>query len=290
MSGAARRARGFTLLELVVVITIASVVAVFMVLFLGTPVEAYFAQSRRADLVDSADRVVRNLASDVQSALPNSLRQTGGGGVVALEMLATAGVARYYGTGDKSYLPPAQEAQEELATGQPDTDFYTLDQFASANGNYLAVDNQGVPGAYGFGGIMTPLPPAFTVTPNAATAEEQIHFAGAGFDFTTPSPTHSVFLVTGPVSYLCDINTQTVRRYWNYAITAAQGAVATDAQLMAAGATRSLLAEHVTACAVTVVPAPPSGNFGQLVVLNVTLSNAGETLPVFQEVATEYLP
>jgi MSHA biogenesis protein MshO len=290
MSGAARRVRGFTLLELAVVITIASVVAVFMVLFLATPVEAYFAQSRRADLVDSADRVVRSLASDVQSALPNSIRQTGGGGVVALEMLATAGVARYYGTGDKSYLPPAQEALEELTTGQPDTDFYTLDQFVSANGNYLAVDNQGVPGAYGFGGVMTPLPPPFTVTPNAATAEEQIHLAGAGFDFTTPSPTHSVFLVTGPVSYLCDINTQTVRRYWNYAIAAAQGAVATDAQLMAAGATRSLLAEHVTACAVTVVPAPLSGNFGQLVVLTVTLSNAGETLPVFQEVATEYLP
>jgi MSHA biogenesis protein MshO len=290
MSGPARRARGFTLLELTVVITIASVLAVFMVLFLGTPVEAYFAQSRRADLVDSADRVLRSLASDVQSALPNSIRQTGGGGVVALEMLATAGVARYYGTGDKSYLPPIQEAVEELTTGQPDTDFYTLDQFASANGNYLAVDNQGVPGAYGFGGIMTPLLPPSTVTPNAATVEEQIHLAGAGFDFTTPSPTHSVFLVTGPVSYLCDINTQTVRRYRNYAIAAAQGAVATDAQLMAAGATRSLLAEHVTACAVTVVPAPLSGKFGQLVVLTVTLSNAGETLPVFQEVATEYLP
>jgi MSHA biogenesis protein MshO len=290
MSGAARRERGFTLLELAIVITIASVVAVFMVLFLGTPVEAYFAQSRRADLVDSADRVVRSLASDVQSALPNSIRQTGGGGVVALEMLATAGVARYYGTGDKSYLPPAQETLEELAAGQLDTDFYTLDQFVSANGSYLAVDNQGAPGAYGFGGVMTPLPPPFTVTPNVATAEEQIHFSGAGFDFTTPSPTHSVFLVTGPVSYLCDINTQTVRRYWNYAIAAAQAAVATDAQLMAAGATRSLLAEHVTACAVTVVPAPLSGNFGQLAVLTVTLSNAGETLPVFQEVATEYLP
>ena len=290
MSGPARRARGFTLLELAVVITIASVLAVFMVLFLGTPVEAYFAQSRRADLVDSADRVLRSLASDVQGALPNSIRQTGGGGVVALEMLATAGVARYYRTGDKSYLPPIQKAQEELTTGQLDTDFYTLDQFASANGNYLAVDNQGVPGAYGFGGIMTPIPPPSTVTPNNATVEEQIHLAGAGFKFTTPSPTHSVFLVTGPVSYLCDINTQTVRRYWNYAIAAAQGAVATDAQLMAAGATRSLLAEHVTACAVTVVPAPLSGNFGQLVVLNVTLSNSGETLPLFQEVATEYLP
>jgi MSHA biogenesis protein MshO len=288
MIGSARRARGFTLLELVVVITISGVVAIFMVFFLTAPVESYFAQSRRADLVDSADRLLRSVSGDVRAALPNSIRLTTTGSVVALELLATAGVARYYGPGDKSALPPAQQALEELAIGQPDTDFFTLDQFASLSGSYLAVNNPGVPGAYAFGGVMTPLPPQFSITPNAATAEEQIHFSGAGFDFTTASPTHNIFLVSGPVSYLCDTSSQTVRRYWGYTISAAQAAVATDPQLMAAGASRSLIAQNVSACSLSVVPG--SGTFGQLVILRITLTSSGEALPVFQEVATRELP
>jgi MSHA biogenesis protein MshO len=280
--------RGFTLVELVVVITIAAIVAVFMVFFLGTPVDAYFAQSSRAGLVDSADRILRSLSADVPMALPNSLRQSGGGGVLALELLATTGVARYYGTGDKSYLPPAQEALEELSIGQPDTDFYTLELFGAANGSYLAIDNQGLPGAYAFGGVMTPLPPQFTITAVGATVEDHVHFAGAGFNFTNASPTNSVFLVSGPVSYLCDTNAQTVQRYTGYAISAAQPA--TDAQLMAAGATRSLVAQSVAACTVTIVPAPVSALYGQLAIVEVTLTSNGETLQMFDEIATESVP
>jgi len=288
MRAAARLQQGFTLIELVIVITVGAIVAVFMVFFLGTPIDAYFAQSSRANLVDSGDRVLRSVAGDVRTALPNSLRVTASGSVAALELLATNAVARYYGPGDKNYLTPAKEALEELAIGQPDTAFYTMTQFASLNGSYLAVDNQGSPGAYGFGGIMTPLPPAFTVTPDNATVEDHATFSGAGFDFANASPTNSIFLVSGPVSYLCDSNAQTVQRYSGYTIAAVQ--MATDAQLMAAGATRSLIAQNVSGCTLNVVAAPASAKYGQLLILEVTLANGSETLPVFQEAATEYLP
>src|SRR5262249_31078432 len=158
---------------LIVVITVVAVVAALMIGSLETPVESYFAQSRRADLVDSADRILRSVASDVRTALPNSVRLTAAGGVVALELLAMSGV-----------------------------------------------------------------------------------------DFTSGSPTHSVFLVSGPVSYLCDTNARTVRRYSGYTVAAAQSAVPTDAQLMSAGAARSLIAQQVSACNITVVPAPASAKFG----------------------------
>jgi MSHA biogenesis protein MshO len=283
------RRRGFTLIELAVVITIASVVAVLMLGFLTTPVDTYYAQTRRADLVDSADRVLRSVDSDVRSALPNSIRKTTVGSVTALELLATAGVARYYGSGDKSYLPPAQEALQELATGAPDNAFYTLSLFASLAGNYLAVNNQGSPGAYGFGGIMTPLPPTFTITPNVVTSEEQVTLTGAGFNFSTDSPTHRIFLVSGPVSYLCNTTAQTLNRYSGYNIATLQ--VTTDTGLIAAGATRSLIAHNVSACNVTVVPAPAfPKRYGQLVILSATLASSGETLQVFEESATREIP
>jgi MSHA biogenesis protein MshO len=286
-----RSSQGFTLIELVVVITIAAVVAGFVATLLSIPVESYFAQSRRADLVDSADRILRSVASDVRSALPNSARVNAAGSVVALELLATTGVARYYGPGDKSDLPPIQQALEELATTQTDDAFYALNQFASlVGGNYLAVNNQGMPGAYGFGGVMTPLPPRFTIMPNGSTAEEQVTFTGPGFNFTTASPTHSMFLVSGPVSYVCDTNAQTVRRYSGYTLAAAQSAVTTDAQLTSRGAARALIAQHVSACSAAVVPAPASGNYGQLVILKITLASSGETLQVFQQAATSHLP
>lgn len=284
-------AAGFTLLELVIVMAISAIVAVFVVFFLATPVEAYFAQTRRADLVDSADRILRSVAADVRTALPNSLRQSAAAGVVALELLSTGGVARYYGAGDKQYIGGAQEPVEELSIGAPDQSFYTFDPFVPASaGSYLAVNNQGLPGAYAMAGVMTPfssigapLPP-----PAVVPGEWWVQLPGAGFDFATPSPTHSVFVVTSPVSYLCDTNAQTLQRYTGYAPAAAQPA--TNAQLVAAGATVSLIAQNVSACSLTLVAAPASGKFNQLVILAITLSNGGEILPVFDEVATEYVP
>ena len=291
MSGVRARAAGFTLLELVVVMAIAAIVAVFMVFFLAAPVESYFAQTRRADLVDSADRILRSVGADVRSALPNSLRQSAGGGVVALELLATSGVARYYGPGDKQYLGGAQQLAQELSIGAPDQSFYTLGLFAPGSaGSYLAIDNQAPPLAYSAGaGVMTPPLTAFQINAVGATFEDRVQFPAApGMRFASPSPTHSVFVVTGPVSYLCDTGAQTLARYSGYTPAAAQPT--TSAQLLGAGATAALIAQDVAACTVTLVAAPASGRFNQLVILDVTLVNSGETLQVFHQVATEYLP
>ena len=291
MSRTRTSAAGFTLLELVIVMAVTAIVAVFMVFFLATPVESYFAQTRRADLVDSADRILRNVGSDVGSALPNSIRESAAGGVVALELLSTSGVARYYGAGDKQYLGGAQQLAEELSIGAPDQSFYTLGVFAPGSaGSYLAIDNQVPPLAYAGGaGVMTPPLTVFQVNAVGATGEDRVQFPAApGMNFANASPTHSVFVVSSPVSYLCDTNAQTLERYTGYTPAAAQPT--TNAQLVAAGATPALIAQNVSACSITLVPAPVSGKFNQLLILDITLSNSGEILQVFHEVATEYLP
>lgn len=283
-----QRARGFTLIELIVVITIAAIIAVFMVFFMTTPVDAYFAQTRRSDLVDAEDRILRNFTADVSTALPGSIRWTAVGNYRAVELLATTGVARYYGPGDKSYLPAAQQGAQELSTGSLDTDgFYTVGHYGPTNGAYLAVTRPGAPSAYALTGIMTSL---FNITVNAATDEDQVTLTGGGFTFSGASPTHSSFIVSGPVTYICDTTptVRTLRRYWSYPVSASQPFDPTTAPLTPPTKS-SLIATNVTACSFPPYQ-PAATSSGQMLLLQVTLTSNSEVLQVFHEISTRYGP
>ena len=297
MSRRSLRAAGFTLVELVVVIVLTAIVASFMVLFLDAPMQSYFAQTRRSDLVDSADRITRAVSADVRTALPNSLRINPAGS--ALELLATKGVARYYGQNDKNGTPPG----EELTIGASATSFGTLDSFTAQAlpyqaQDYVSVGNLGPPtyDAYNSAdGVMTALR-TITVDPNPSTppyvAQENLVQLGAAFTFkaagapaTQPS-VHNAYLVSGPVSYVCNPNpgnpaAGTLRRYSGYAVSAAQ-------PVPPGGGTSALIAHDVAACTISLVAAPAGYAYGQLAILSVSLASNGETLQVFLEMPTEY--
>jgi MSHA biogenesis protein MshO len=282
---AKQRARGFTLIELIVVITITAIISVFLVFFLTTPVESYFAQTRRSDLVDAENRILRNVATDVSTALPGSIRATASGSAVALELLATTGVARYYGPGDKSYLPPLQQSAQELSTGSLDTTgFYTIGHYGPTTGAYLAVTRPGAPSAYALTGIMTS---QFKITVSGPTNEDHITLTGGGFTFSGASPTHTSFIVSGPVTYICDTTAQTLRRFWSYPVTTSQPFDPTAAPLSGPGVRSSLIATNVTSCSFTPYQRPGT-NFGQMLLLRVTFTSNTEVMQVFHEVSTRY--
>ena len=92
---APRHAGGFTLIELVVGIVLSAIVIGFAALFMSTPVDAYFAQSRRSGLVDSSDAITRRLADDLRHALPNSVRIRNAGTRAIVELLVVEKVAFY---------------------------------------------------------------------------------------------------------------------------------------------------------------------------------------------------
>jgi MSHA biogenesis protein MshO len=282
--------------ELVIAIVIAAIVASFMVLFLDAPVQAYFAQTRRADLADSANRIATAVTRDVRTALPNSLRLTAAGTGKALELLATQGTARYYGEGDKK-----GDATEELTVGGGHTtlSFGTLELFSSGalpSPLYLSVGNLGNPAqpaydAYIRGnGVMTTA--AVTLGPNPSTpppppfvAGENLVTLGVPMTFEAPAAgippsVHNAYLVSGPVSYVCDSKAGTFTRYSGYAVT--------NGQSVRPGGASALIAHDVSQCTISIVNAPSSYAYGGLAILTVTLSSGGETLQVFLEAPAEY--
>ncbi|MGH8298029.1 MAG: prepilin-type N-terminal cleavage/methylation domain-containing protein [Steroidobacteraceae bacterium] len=304
MSRQSRKARGFTLVELVVVIVLTAIVASFIVLFLDAPLESYFAQTRRSDLVDSANRIIDTVTPDVHTALPNSLRIRAVGARTALELLATEGVARYYGQGDKNAANGGQPG-EELTVGNPAASFGTLDSFttqALPYRPYLSVGNLGTATYTAYNsatGVMTPAstvvtvspnpsaapPPPFVAEENQVTLSPQMTFKALGAPATQPS-VHNAYLVSGPVSYVCNPNpvnpaAGTLMRYSGYAVT--------TAQRVPPGGTSALIAHDVSRCTLSIVSAPASYSYGELAILTVTLSSSGETLQVFLEAPVEYI-
>lgn len=66
--------KGFTLVELVIVITLTGVLATSLAVFFPPLMQSYFDTKRRASLTDAADTALRRMKRDVQVAVPNSIR------------------------------------------------------------------------------------------------------------------------------------------------------------------------------------------------------------------------
>ncbi|HSZ08824.1 MAG TPA: prepilin-type N-terminal cleavage/methylation domain-containing protein [Steroidobacteraceae bacterium] len=285
MRTATRIARGFTLVELVITIAVSSVVVAFMAMFIVTPMTIYTAQTRRAMLVDEADSALRFIGRDLRAALPNSVRVTASGSVTALELLATADGARYQNSGPLSNPALALDltaADGAFATTVPFTQL-TLPWTSSAY--YLAIYNVGVPGADAY---QTPPPTPNVITPAGttitisagATANQNLVTLSPAFQFAFGSPGQRVFLVSGPVSYLCDTAAATLTRYSGYTIASAQPASA--AALNAAGATAALVAGNVAGCQFVLSAGTAQRN--GLATLTLQITQSGESVQLLHQV------
>jgi len=280
-------ARGFTLIELVITITVGSIVVAFMALFIVMPMNAYSTQTQQAALVDAADSALRFMARDLRSALPNSVRVSSGGTVTALELLATADGARYQDGGPVANPALALDftaADGAFATTVPFTQL-TLPWTSSSY--YLSIYNVGVPGAnaYQMTNVITPAGTTISIAAGA-TANQNLVTLSPAFQFAFGSPGKRVYLVSGPVSYLCDTAAATLTRYSGYTIAGAQPASA--AALSAAGATAALVAANVASCQFTLTTGTAERN--ALATLTLQISQNGQSVQLLNEVQVVNAP
>jgi len=275
------RQRGMTLIELVITITVGSIVVGFMAMFITLPMNAYSAQTRRATLVDAADGALRFMGRDLSAALPASVRTSASGSVTALELLATVDGARYRASG-----PLANPALElDLTTADAafatDVPFTRLTLPWTSTSSYLSIANVGVPGAnaYAMNDVITPAGTTISIGAGA-TSNTNLVTLSPGFQFSWSSPNKRVYLLSGPVSYLCDSAAGTLTRFSGYSISATQPV--SSATLLSAGATAALVASDVASC--TFSYAAGSAQRNALVTLTLQLSNSGELVQLLQQV------
>lgn len=272
-----RRAQGFTLVELVVSITLAAIVVGFAGMLLTVPLQNYDQQTRRAELADSAGAAWPLLRDELRTALPNSARTRRSGSNVALEFLAAVDWVRYQG-------PP----------GAPFTTsgtFRGLPVPFTATNHFLSVNNLGsaVPGAdaWALTGSISAAGSTVTVQAGVLPGEQRVTVTPAPA-FAADSPRHRAYLVSGPVTWLCDESAGTISRYAGYSIASAHSARDTAAELLAAGASVRLLARDISHCDFIVGPGSP--NSAQVVTARLTAIRGGDTFELAEQAALENLP
>lgn len=131
-----QRLRGFTLVELVVVIMITGIMAGSIAVFFVPAINTYFDARRRAEMTDTADTALRRMARDVRRAVPNSIRIVGG---TCFELVPTTAGGLYRRAAD---IDTAGEDPLDIA--QPDVSFDVLSQLSAtpAAGDFVVIGNQ----------------------------------------------------------------------------------------------------------------------------------------------------
>jgi MSHA biogenesis protein MshO len=245
-------------------------------------------QARRGRLVDSADSALQRISRDVRRALPNSVRVVNSGGRSALELLGTVDGARYRNDAPGS-------ADQILDFASADSAFNAIGPFSqiakpfSSTAHFLAIYNVGVAGAdaYELATVMTPAGTQINIATDAFPGEDRVNLAPA-FKFAFGSPTQRVFLVDGPISYICDSVAGTLTRYSGYTIAQNHAARDSAAELTGAGASAALVAGQVTACSFSY--APGTSERSGIVTIEVAVGEQGETISLLTQVHVDNVP
>ncbi len=249
----ARSARGFTLVEMVVAITLIGILAMVATPMLQLPMSAYIDSVRRANANAELNVALSKMGDDLAQALPGSVRATTSGGVDYLEFVHVRAVGRYRAQAGGGPICPAATCmgggnRDVLRLNAPDNCFATLGPLegtvagvvpAPLVGSDFVVVN---PGQAPLWAVYNPAPgltnksllQSLPAPPPPPVANGRRCIVVALFRYTDPTggpssstprpsiPGRPFYVVDTPVTYVCNRNTRTLTRVWGYAMTAIQ--------------------------------------------------------------------
>lgn len=133
------RMRGFTLIELIMVITITGIMAASVTIFLVPAIQSYLDTTRRADLTDMADTALRRMSQDIRRAVPNSINYQS---ATCIGLVPTVSGGRYRREPDT--FPSAARGSKWIDTALATSAFDVLNVLdpIPAVGDWVVIGNQ----------------------------------------------------------------------------------------------------------------------------------------------------
>lgn len=279
------RQHGFTLVEVIMVLTITAILGVAVAVFLRQPVDAYFSLNRRAALSDVADTAARRVSRDLHLALPNSVRAASAD-TSCIEFLPTVTGGRYREQGDSTGAGNLFTTASAVSA----LDFLGPLSLGTANstpaaGDLLVVNNLGIAGADAYAGDNSAV--------IASVAGSTINLSPAK-QFLLGSPTRRFQVVSSAeqaVSYVCTgvgvdgagNGTGTLWRMNRYGINPNA-----PAACPVVPANTPILAQNLSACQFIYTPEVTVRT--GLVSIRIGLTRGGESVNLFQDVHVNNVP
>ncbi len=273
-----RYSKGFTLIELVITMTITSIIAMVVAQLISRPMTAYANLSLRTQLVDAAEISLEKISRELHSALPNSIRIGCSGKCIEFLRTIDGGRYREVGPGNTLNFDQASLDSDGFEVLGPLTDPSSImtsnnaDDCRTGKAHCLVIYNTGQLNhdVYHLDNIAT------ITSINGSPAIITFAFPGGQSAFPAPSPSQRFSIVDRPISYLCDDTVNhTLTRYEGYPITTSHSSVDSDSELMSlSGTTKALVANRVGGCNFSYESG--SATRSGLVTIRLTLS---ETMP-----------
>jgi len=274
--------RGFTLVELIMVIALAGIVAVMISTVMSRPLQGFADQSRRAELTDLAAMALNRMARDIRLAVPNSVKNEEGcspSSCRTLEFLQITGAGRYRGNRSERFDPPRCPDSNAclIPVLSPLLDIEKAKWMVIYNTNKDVWSPSNSAGQ----AVITPSEAEVNVG-DCPVGDDYglkcLELTGAeGFYFRSPSPAHRFYLSDGAIRYRCGADGNGGYKLYR--------AVSKDLKTYGG---ESTVVDSVTHCSLTYASSTNTRN--GLVTLHLSLTKSGETVSLLQQVHVDNAP
>jgi MSHA biogenesis protein MshO len=284
--------RGFTLVEMVVVIVITGIIGGMVAVFIRAPVQGYADSARRAEMTDIADTALRRIGRDLRTAVPNSVRIPLAAGSTYIEFMPTKDGGRYRvdATGGGG---GCGAAGDDLDFTAPDTCFEIVgSQITFVAGDQIVVGSTQSDGSLPYksaaaGGVMRQIASGGVGTQQVVKMISTVAFPasseldGHRFEVVPADQQAVTYACTGTLGPL-DANGDgqgSLTRYWAYGFINPQAA--------SPGGRSAILADKVSACNFVY---NISNARDSLVAISLTITRGGESVNLYHEIHVNNIP